>query len=78
MRCYLVKSAKIVASVELPNLSPDEAIETARKMFETSSYDGVEVWSPTRRIYRQGRIAKPKTTKPSRRPRLIAVRLAAA
>jgi len=60
VRCYFVKNARIVALKELPGLSCDEAVEIARAMFKesASSYDGVEVWSLTRRIYRQSRIAR--------------------
>ena len=77
VRCYFVKNARIVASKELPGLSPDEAVETARTMFEASSFDGVEVWSLTRRIFWLGRIAKPPAKRTaSSRP--IAMRLAPA
>ncbi len=69
VRSYFVKDARIVAVKELPVLSPKEAVEIARTMFEESSYDGVEVWSPTRRISRLGRIGKPR---PKPTPKLIA------
>ena len=71
MRCYFVKDARIVAVKELPGLSPKEAVEIARTMFQegASSYDGVEVGSLTRRISRLGRIAKPR---PKPVPKLIA------
>jgi len=57
MRCYFVKDARIVAFKELPGLSCKEAVEIARTLFEesASSYDGVEVWSLTRSIYRLGK-----------------------
>jgi hypothetical protein len=79
MRCYFIKNGKIVADEDLSDISPDEAVETGRRMFEASSYDGFEIWSLTRRIYWDGRISKPKpNTKPSRRPKLIVLRLAPA
>lgn len=79
MRCYFIKNAIIVADAELSNLSANDAIETARRMFEASSHNGFEVWSLTRRIHWGGRISKPKPkTKPSRRSRLIAARFAPA
>jgi hypothetical protein len=77
MRCYFIRNAKIVADTALPGLSPHEVIESARRMFETSSYDGFEIWTLNRRIYWEGTISKSKT-KPARRPRLIPVRLAVA
>jgi hypothetical protein len=60
MRCYFVKDARIVEFKELPGLSCKEAVEIARTMFEesASSYDGVDVWSLTRSIYRLGRIGE--------------------
>ena len=60
MRFYFVKDARIVADRTFPGLSPDEAVETAGKMLKESalSYDGIEVWSHTRRISRLGRIAR--------------------
>jgi len=69
MRCYFVKGARIVAAEELPGVSVQEAIATARIRFDTSgsSYDGIEVWSPTRRIYKLGRISRrPKPARPKR------------
>lgn len=59
MRCYFVKDAKIIDAKELPGLSPQGAVEAARKLFEksASSCDGVEVWTLTRRLCRLGRIA---------------------
>ena len=56
MHLYFVKNGRIVATEELLDLFPHEAIETARKAFEEggSSYDGVEVWSFTRRIFGLG------------------------
>ena len=57
MRCYFVKDARIVAVEELPDLSIREAVESARIIFEkgTSFCDEIEVWSLTRRIYKQDR-----------------------
>ena len=59
MRLYLNRNGRIVAVKELLGLFPDKAIETALKVFEEggSSYDGVEVWSFTRRIFGLGGLA---------------------
>ncbi len=80
MRCYFVKAAKIVAAKELPGLSCEEAVKIARATFEESAsvYDGVEVWSFTRRTYRLGQIARKPPAKSSDQPRLIGVYLARA
>ena len=62
MRCCFVKDARIVAVEELiPGLSVHEAIESARIIFEkrASPYDGVEVWSLTRRLYKQDGVSHP-------------------
>lgn len=66
VRCYFVKNARIVASKELPGLSRLEAIQIARTLFEesASTYDGVEVWSLTRRIFRLGSFARKPPAKP--------------
>ena len=58
VRCYFVNDGKIVEVRELPHHSLKEAVEVARTMFEASSHDGIELWSLTRRIYRQGRPAR--------------------
>ena len=73
MRFYFVKDARIVADKKLLGLSPDEAVETARKMLQESAllYDGIEVWSHTRRICRLGRIARKPPAKASGSPKLI-------
>ena len=80
MQCYFVKDARIVADEKLPGLSPDEAVETARKMLQENapSYDGVEVWSLTRRICRLGRIARSPPAKRSKPRKLFGLRLASA
>ncbi|HXZ17839.1 MAG TPA: hypothetical protein VEH77_18090 [Roseiarcus sp.] len=64
MRCYFVKDARIVAVEELPGLSIREAVASARGSFEASasSYDGIEVWSLTRRIYKQDRVSAAQET----------------
>ena len=56
MRCYFVKDAKIVALEELSDLSCKEAAEKARILFlkNGSSFDGIEVWSHTRRVFQLG------------------------
>ena len=55
MRCYLVKDATIVAEKPLPDLSLDEAVQAARRILQEGAlYDGIEVWSHTRRICRLG------------------------
>ncbi len=60
MRFYFVKDGRIVTDKIFPDLSPDEAVETAGNMLQERalSYDGIEVWSRTRRICRIGRIAR--------------------
>ena len=62
MRCCFVKDARIVAVEELiPGLSVDEAIESARIIFDNraSPYDGIEVWSLTRMLYKQDGVSHP-------------------
>ncbi len=56
MRCYFIKGARFISFQELPGFSCGEAVQTARKRFaeNISAYDGVEVWSLTRRIYQHG------------------------
>ena len=80
MQCYFVKDARIVADQKLPGLSLDEAVETARKMLKesASSYDGVEVWSFTRRICRLGCIARVPPAKQPKPRKLFGLRLAPA
>jgi hypothetical protein len=73
LRCYFVKDAKIVAAKELPGVSCDEAVGAARAMFEehASSYDGVEVWSLTRRIFRLGYVARAHRLRGATPPRRL-------
>ncbi len=75
MRCDFVKDARIVAFQELPGFSCGEAIKTARTMFaeRTPAYDGVQVWTFTRRIYQLGAIARKPPTKSSDPARSITV-----
>ena len=55
VRCYFVKDATIVADKQLPDLSLAEAVQAARKILQEGAlYDGIEVWSHTRRICRLG------------------------
>ena len=64
MRCYFVKDARIVAVEQLPGLSIKDAVESARIIFEkaASFCDEIEVWSLTRRIYKQDRGSHPQKT----------------
>jgi hypothetical protein len=80
VRFYFVKDARIVADKTFPSLSPDEAVATAGKMLQESAsrYDGIEVWSLTRRICRLGHIARNPPAKPSKPRKLFGVRLAPA
>lgn len=63
VRCDFVKYARVVAVQELPGFSCGEAVATARTMFaeRAASFDGVEVWSLTRRVYQMGAIARMPT-----------------
>ena len=61
VRIHFIKDGKAVADREIA-CDQQEAVALASTMFEegASRYDGVEVWSLTRRVYKQGRIAKPR------------------
>jgi hypothetical protein len=58
MRCFFVKNARIVMAEDFPDVSVEQAVASARKRLEERalSYDGFEVWSLTRRLYKTDRV----------------------
>lgn len=58
MQCFVVENAGIVMAEDFPNSSVGQAVGSLRKKLEKRpvSYDGFEVWSLTRRLYKTERI----------------------
>jgi hypothetical protein len=57
MWCFFMKHGHIAASIALPGLSVQEAIERSKLLFEgrrhAHAYDSFEVWEPRRMVYQQ-------------------------
>jgi antibiotic biosynthesis monooxygenase (ABM) superfamily enzyme len=57
MRCYFIRNGRIENVAMLRDGADEALIEQAKRLFQehttTQQYDGFEVWSGTRFIYRE-------------------------
>jgi len=68
IRCFFIRDGRIVAVEDLPGLAEQEAIDIGKALFEqTGTYDGIEVWNDSQRVFRMGRVSR----KPKKRRRRV-------